>query len=96
VASSWIACDQAVVDGIGSSWAASTASEIGGVAKGNEIVVVFQIGELLHNWKLRSWTPGEEIESKELKSYVPAISYPKRGIVVIERVWKESFDRIVE
>jgi hypothetical protein len=63
--------------------------------EGNESVVVFQIGALLQSWKLRS-TPGEEIESKKLKSYVPAISYPKGGIVVIERVWKESLDRIVE
>jgi hypothetical protein len=56
--------------------------------KGNESVVVFHIGALLRKWKLRSWTPGEEIESKKLKSYVPAISYPKGGIVVIERVLK--------
>jgi hypothetical protein len=67
-----------------------------GVVKGNESVVVFQIGALLHNWKPRSWTPGEEIESKKPKSYVPAISYPIGGIVIIDRVWKESVDRIVE
>jgi hypothetical protein len=64
--------------------------------KGSESVVVFQIETLLHNWKPRSWTPGEGIESKELKSYVPAISCPREGVIVMERLQGEPSNEVVE
>jgi hypothetical protein len=69
-------------DGRRSSWDPLTVSEIAGVLKGHKSVVVFQSEGLLYDWKLRSWTPVEQTESNESKSYIPAISCP--SVIIME------------
>ena len=82
MALSRIVCDQAMGDGRRSSCDPSTVSEIADVLKEHKSVVVFQSEGLLHDWKLRSWTPVEQTESNELKSYIPAISCP--SVIIME------------